>query len=173
MQAPEVGQVSSQLPAEQSVVQGEDAQAAVQLPDEQAHVPPVHGVVLREEAVPGSEIAGPPLGLPVVVVVLEPPHAAIVEIPSTSVTKSVRIIKHHPSLWIARCTAQPFKVMKRKARRRRSSAQAHLATSSSTSARRDSATSSRSPPAPAPLRNYSVLKSTLAWVPSQNGFCDD
>jgi hypothetical protein len=73
---PDAGQVSSQLPPEQSVVHGGAAQDALQLPEAQLQLPPVHGALLRAPPVPGSAMAGPPFGVPVVVVVLEPPHAA-------------------------------------------------------------------------------------------------
>jgi hypothetical protein len=90
--APEAGQVNSQLPAEQSVVQGAEAHDAVQLPEEQAQLPPVHEAVERDPGVPGSAMAGPPFGVPVVVEVLEPPHAVITEKPSTEAAKRERII---------------------------------------------------------------------------------
>ena len=54
MQSPEAGHVSSQLPAEQSIVHGDEVHAPVQLPDEQGHVPPEHGALERGAPVPGS-----------------------------------------------------------------------------------------------------------------------
>ncbi len=63
MHAPVAGHVSSQLPAEQSAVQGDDVHDAVQLPDEQAHMPPEHETLERGVPVPGSETGGPPFGL--------------------------------------------------------------------------------------------------------------
>lgn len=78
MHEPLDGQVSSQLPAEQSAVHGDVLHDAAQLPDEQLQVPPVQEVLVRGVPVPGSAIAGPPLGALVVEVLLEPPHAAIV-----------------------------------------------------------------------------------------------
>jgi hypothetical protein len=79
VQAPVDGQVSSQLPAEQSAVHGDMLHEAAQLPDEQLQMPPVQEVLLRGVPVPGSATPGPPLGVVVVEVLLEPLHAAIVE----------------------------------------------------------------------------------------------
>ena len=94
MHAPDEGHVSSQLPPEQSVAHGGEAHVAVQLPEEHAHVLPVQvALLVREEAVPGSAIAGPPLGLPVVVEVLDPPHDAITELARTMVAKRRSIIE--------------------------------------------------------------------------------
>ena len=46
LQSPDGGQVSSQLPDEQSIMHGEEVQALWQLPDEQLHVPPPEHEVL-------------------------------------------------------------------------------------------------------------------------------
>jgi hypothetical protein len=73
---PDAGQVSSQLPPEQSVVHGGVAQDALQLPEEQLQLPPVHEALLRAPPVPGSAMGGPPFGVPVVVEGLEPLQAA-------------------------------------------------------------------------------------------------
>jgi hypothetical protein len=64
VQSPVGGHTSSQLPEEQSIVQGDELQVLVQLPDEQEHVPPEQGPLARAPASPGSETAGPPLGVP-------------------------------------------------------------------------------------------------------------
>lgn len=58
---------------------GDDVQAAVQLPDEQAHVPDEHELGMRDDAVPGSATAGPPFGVLLDVLLLEPLHAAKLE----------------------------------------------------------------------------------------------
>jgi hypothetical protein len=102
VQSPVDGQVSSQLPAEQSAVHGDVLHDAAQLPDEQLQVPPVQGVLLRGVPVPGSTTAGPPLGVFVVEVLLEPLHAAIVD--------SERIVEANK----ARIEVEPtFREMKR------------------------------------------------------------
>jgi hypothetical protein len=75
VQSPEAGHLCSQLPAEQSVAQGDVLQSAVQLPAEQAHAPDEHEAAMRDDAVPGSAMAGPPFGVPPEVVLLEPPQA--------------------------------------------------------------------------------------------------
>jgi hypothetical protein len=67
------------LPAEQSVVQGDETHPAVQLPDEQVHVPDEQGLAMRDDAVPGSATAGPPFGVLLDVLLLEPPQAARTE----------------------------------------------------------------------------------------------
>lgn len=84
VQSPVGGQMSSQLPAEQSAVQGVEVQAALQLPEEHEHVPLGHVVLERGAPVPGSETGGPPFGvlppsfeLPLPTVLLEPPQAVI------------------------------------------------------------------------------------------------
>jgi len=64
VQSPDAGQVSSQLPAEQSVVHGDVLHDALQLPDEHEHDPPEHGALERGVPVPGSGTEGPPFGLP-------------------------------------------------------------------------------------------------------------
>lgn len=74
MQSPLGGQVSSQLPAEQSIVHGGDAQTPVQFPAEQEQVPPEQVALERGMPVPGSGTAGPPFGVPPP---LDPPHAAM------------------------------------------------------------------------------------------------
>jgi hypothetical protein len=77
VQLPVAGQVSSQLPLEQSATHGEVLQDAVQLPAEQLQFPPEQSVGWRDAPVPGSAIAGPPLGDPALVEEpLDPPHAA-------------------------------------------------------------------------------------------------
>ena len=77
MQLPVAGQVSAQLPLEQFAMHGEVLQAAVQLPAEQLQFPPEQSVDWRGAPVPGSAIAGPPLGdPPVVEEPLDPLHAA-------------------------------------------------------------------------------------------------
>jgi hypothetical protein len=78
VQGPDGGQVSSQLPDEQSALHGAVLHEAWQLPAEQLHIPPEQDVGWRVAVVPGSAIAGPPFGLPpgeLVVVLLPPPHA--------------------------------------------------------------------------------------------------
>ncbi len=78
MHAPEAGQVSSQLPDEQSIVHGETSHALWQFPEEQAHIPPEHEVTWRAVPVPGSAIVGPPFGEPapaLLIVPLDPPQA--------------------------------------------------------------------------------------------------
>jgi hypothetical protein len=102
--------VSSQLPPEQSVAHGDEAHEAVQLPDEQAHVLPVQDAALREAAVPGSAMAGPPFGPPLVVVVLDPPHARMAEKPRIHATKRERIVQAPLSGAIARSAAHAFTI---------------------------------------------------------------
>jgi hypothetical protein len=79
VQPPDCGQVSSQLPAEQSIVHGDELHDPVQLPDEHGHVPPEHETPEREEPVPGSETGGPPFGLPPPPPPPEPPQAMIMK----------------------------------------------------------------------------------------------
>ena len=93
MQAPDAGHASSQLPPEQSVVHGDEAHVALQLPDEHEHVVPEQEALLRPAAVPGSATGGPPLGPPDVVVLLEPPHAQSVMAASIHVLKRERVIQ--------------------------------------------------------------------------------
>lgn len=88
---PEAGHVSAQLPPEQSVVHGDEAQVALQLPEEQEHVAPEQEALLRPAAVPGSATDGPPLGLPDVVVVPEPPHAQRVKAASVQVLSMIML----------------------------------------------------------------------------------
>jgi hypothetical protein len=96
VQSPLGGHVSSQLPAEQSIVQGGDVQAPVQFPDEQEQVPAEQVVLERGVPVPGSGTAGPPFGvppslpLPLPTVPLDPPHAAIERIEKA---KSVAMLR--------------------------------------------------------------------------------
>jgi hypothetical protein len=63
VQSPLDGHVSSQLPAEQSIVHGDELHDAVQLPDEHGQVPLEHDTPERGEPVPGSDTGGPPFGL--------------------------------------------------------------------------------------------------------------
>lgn len=46
------------------MVHGEELQVLAQFPDEQEHVPPEHDALARAPASPGSDTAGPPLGVP-------------------------------------------------------------------------------------------------------------
>jgi hypothetical protein len=75
VQAPEGGHVSSQLPEEQSIVHGAEEHEPVQLPDEHGHAPPEHDTPERGAPVPGSEMGGPPFGLPPPPPPPELPHA--------------------------------------------------------------------------------------------------
>jgi hypothetical protein len=106
VQSPVEGQVSSQLPAEQSAVHGLLAHAAVQFPEEQLQVPPPQDVLLREAGVPGSAIAGPPLGVPVVVDELDPPQAPRAHVKRTKEAKK-RCIRLLPfsngHVWTSAC----------------------------------------------------------------------
>lgn len=82
MQSPDDAHVSSQLPPEQSIVQGAVVHAPWQLPDEQAQLPPAQATLERGVPVPGSGTEGPPFGAPpstapTPAVVEEPPQAMI------------------------------------------------------------------------------------------------
>jgi hypothetical protein len=77
LQSPEGGQVSSQLPEEQSIVQGPALHADTQFPELQLHVFPGHCRAVRGVPVPGSATTGPPFGPPLPPGLLEPPHPAI------------------------------------------------------------------------------------------------
>jgi hypothetical protein len=81
VQSPDAGQVSSQLPAEQSIVHGGALHEPWQLPDEQPHIPPEQATSFRGAPVPGSETAGPPLGdaPPPPTVLLDPLHPTTTE----------------------------------------------------------------------------------------------
>ena len=88
MQSPEGGHVSSQLPAEQSAVHGDEVHDAVQLPDEQEHIPPEQDTGERDEPVPGSGTAGPPLGLGP-----PPPPPPPPELPQARTRRDARVKK--------------------------------------------------------------------------------
>jgi hypothetical protein len=79
------------LPPEQSVVQGDVLQPAVQLPDEQAHVADEHEEAMRDDAVPGSAMAGTPFGVPPEVLLLEPPQAVMKEVMTSSDERRTRM----------------------------------------------------------------------------------
>lgn len=90
MQAPLAAHTSEQLPLEQFKSHGGLAHSPAQLPPWQLQVLPVHVAGARAPASVVSGMAGPPLGVPVLVLVEEEPHATAAASPKES-ARRVRI----------------------------------------------------------------------------------